>query len=117
MVLRMMVSKGEIWLANLNPSKRSNEMGKVRPIVIWQGDTLNHSDYPTVIVIPLSTQLIDDAEPIRMRIHRRDKLDRDSDVIVTQIRAIDKDRLIEKLGTLSSREVRKVRELFEEIVS
>jgi len=112
-----MVSKGEIWLANLNPSKRPNEMGKVRPVVIWQGDTLNQSDYPTVIIIPMSTQLIDDAEPIRMRIHRRESLDRDSDLIVTHIRAIDKDRLIEKLGTLSSREIRKARELFEEIVS
>ena len=117
MVLRMMVSKGEIWLANLNPSKRPNEMGKVRPVVIWQGNILNHSDYPTVIVIPLSTQLIDDAEPIRMRIRQRESLDRDSDLIVTQVRAIDKERLIGKLGMLSTREIRKVRELFEEIVN
>ncbi|MFW3326874.1 type II toxin-antitoxin system PemK/MazF family toxin, partial [Aliarcobacter butzleri] len=34
----MMVSKGEIWLANLNPSKKSNEMGKVRPVLVYQND-------------------------------------------------------------------------------
>lgn len=112
----MMVSKGEIWLANLNPTKRPNEMGKVRPVVIWQGNTLNHSEYATVIVIPMSTQLIDNAEPIRMRIQKREHLEKDSDVIVTQIRAIDKDRLIEKLGELSVQEIIKVWELFEEIV-
>lgn len=54
----MMVSKGEIWLANLNPSKKSNEMGKVRPVLVYQNDELNHSDYPTTIIIPLSTHFV-----------------------------------------------------------
>ena len=38
----MMVSRGEIWLANLNPTKKNNEMGKVRPVLIYQNDELNH---------------------------------------------------------------------------
>ena len=36
----MMVSRGEIWLANLNPTKKNNEMGKVRPVLIYQNDEL-----------------------------------------------------------------------------
>lgn len=90
----MMVSKGEIWLANLNPSKKSNEMGKVRPVLVYQNDELNHSDYPTTIIIPLSTHLVDDAEPIRMRINKKEKLKEDSDLVITHIRAIDNNRFI-----------------------
>ncbi|MGJ0366255.1 type II toxin-antitoxin system PemK/MazF family toxin [Aliarcobacter cryaerophilus] len=112
----MMVSKGEIWLANLNPSKKSNEMGKVRPVLVYQNDELNHSDYPTTIIIPLTTHLIDDAEPIRMRINKKEKLKEDSDLVITHIRAIDNNRFIEKLTMLNNVQMQKVKELFEEVI-
>lgn len=112
----MMVSKGEIWLANLNPSKKSNEMGKVRPVLVYQNDELNHSDYPTTIIIPLTTHLIDDAEPIRMRINKKEKLKEDSDLVITHIRAIDNNRFIEKLTMLNNVQMQKVKDLFEEII-
>ena len=113
----MMVSKGEIWLANLNPSKKSNEMGKVRPVLVYQNDELNHSDYPTtIIIIPLSTYLVDDAEPIRMRINKKEKLKEDSDLVITHIRAIDNNRFIEKLTVLNNVQMQKVKELFEEVI-
>ena len=110
-----MVSRGEIWLANLNPSKRDNEVAKIRPVLIFQNDDINHSEYPTTIIIPFSTSLIDDAEPIRMRLQKRDDLKHDSDLIVTQIRAIDNNRLMRKLSSLSPKEMQKVNELFDEI--
>lgn len=113
----MMVSKGEIWLVNLNPVKKNNEMGKIRPVVVYQNNELNHSDYPTTIVLPLTTSLIDDAQPIRMRIEKRDELRQNSDIVITQIRAIDNDRFIEKLGTLTEKELKKIKELFNEITS
>jgi mRNA interferase MazF len=112
----MMVSRSEIWLANLNPVKKSNEIGKVRPVLVYQSDELNHSDYPTTIIIPLSTKLVDDAEPIRMRINKKEKLKEDSDLVLTHIRAIDNNRFIEKLATLDIKQMQKVKELFEEIV-
>ncbi len=111
-----MVSKGEIWLANLNPSKKNNEVGKVRPVLVFQTNDLNESEYPTTITIPLTTSLIDDAEPIRLRILKRDKLLKDSDLILTQIRAIDNTRLIEKIATLSFSEYTKVKKLFHELI-
>ena len=112
----MIVSRGEIWLVNLNPTKKSNEMGKVRPVLVYQNDELNLSDYPTTIIIPLSTSLVDDAEPIRMRIEKRENLKEDSDLVITQIRAIDKERFIQKLGSLSSQELSKVKGLLDEIL-
>jgi mRNA interferase MazF len=84
-----MLYRGDIWLVNLNPMKKSNEMGKVRPAVIFQNNELNHNGYPTTIIIPLSTVLIDDAKPIRYRIEKRENLKEDSDIVLTQIRAID----------------------------
>lgn len=113
----MMVCRGEIWLVNLNPLKKKNEMGKIRPVLVYQNDELNRSDYPSTIVIPLSTSLVEDAEPIRMRVTKREKLEQDSDIVITQIRAIDNDRFIEKLTTLTKEEIQKVKELFEEITS
>lgn len=111
----MMVSRGEIWLVNLNPIKKNNEMGKIRPVLIYQNDELNHSDYPTTIVLPLSASLIDDAEPIRFRIDKRDNLKEDSDIVITQIRAIDNSRFIEKLSVLTNSELIKIKKLFDEI--
>jgi len=111
----MMVCRGEIWLINLNPIKKSNEMGKVRPALVYQNDELNHNDYPTTIIIPLSTSLIDDVKPIRYRIIKRDDLKENSDLVLTQIRAIDNDRFIKKLTTLSTKEMVTIKKLFDEI--
>ena len=112
----MTVSKGEIWLANLNPAKKSNEVGKVRPVLVLQTDELNRSDYPTTVILPLTTQLIDDAEPIRMRINKRERLENNSDIIITQIRAIDNARFIEQLASLTEKELNSVKKLFLEII-
>jgi mRNA interferase MazF len=112
----MMAYRGEIWIANLNPIKKSNEVGKVRPVLIFQNDELNRSEYPTTIILPLSTSLIDDAEPLRFRITKRDKLKKDSDILIAQIRSIDSSRLVEKVGELSKNEIEKVKELLDEIL-
>ena len=62
-------------------------------------------------------KLVDDAEPIRMRVNKKDKLNEDSDLVISQIRAIDNNRFIEKLTTLSNNQMQKVKELFDEVVN
>ena len=113
----MQLCRGDIYIANLNPAKKKNETGKIRPVLIYQNDELNKSDYPTTIVLPLSTHLIDDAQPLRYRITKRDNLKEDSDIVLTQIRAIDNDRLIEKIATISDSELKDIKKLFDEITS
>ncbi len=113
----MMASKGEIWVVDLNPQKRRNEVGKVRPAMIVQSDVLNHEGaYPNIIVMPLTTVLIDKAEPLRLRITRRGNLKKDSDLLIGQIRAIDRSRLIEKVETPDVGEMRTVRRFLDEIL-
>ena len=84
---------GEIWLANLNPTK-GTEPGKTRPVLILQNQTLLDIQHPSTLIIPLTTQLIDNAEPLRFRIQAQDKLEKDSDLLIDQLRAIDNARLL-----------------------
>lgn len=86
--------QGDIWLANLNPSKKT-EPGKIRPVLLVQSQFLLDTNHSTTIIIPLTTNLIDDAEPLRIRIAAEGRLQQDSDLLVDQIRAIDNSRLIE----------------------
>ena len=112
-----MVSRGDIWLVNFNPVKKSNEVGKIRPALILQNDELNHGDYPTTIIIPLSTFLIDDAEPLRYRIDAKDKLEKDSDLLIAQIRSVDNIRFIKKLTQLSNKELDYIKQLLDEVLT
>ena len=89
-----MRNHGEVWLANLNPG-RGSEPGKVRPVLILQNQALLDSDHPSTLIIPLTTNLIEDAEPLRLRISAQGGLDKDSDLLVDQLLAIDNKRLIE----------------------
>jgi len=112
-----MVSRGDIWLVNLNPVKKSNEVGKIRPALVLQNDELNHGDYPTTIIIPLTTSLINDAEPLRYRIDAKDELEKDSDLLVAQIRSIDNIRFIKKLTQLSNKELDYIKQLLDEVLT
>lgn len=87
-------TQGDIWLANLNPSKKT-EPGKIRPVLIIQSQFLLDVGHSTTIIIPLTTNLIEDAEPLRIRIHAEERLQHNSDLLIDQVRAIDNSRLIE----------------------
>ena len=87
-----MRNHGEIWLANLNPG-RGSEPGKIRPVLILQNQALLDADHPSTLIIPLTTNLIDDAEPLRLRVTAGEGLEKDSDLLVDQLRAIDNRRL------------------------
>ncbi len=84
---------GAVWLADLN-SRRGTEPGKTRPGLIIQNQALLDAGHPSTLIIPLTTRLIEDAEPLRLRLTARDRLDHDSDLLIDQIRAIDNQRLV-----------------------
>ncbi|HBA72638.1 MAG TPA: type II toxin-antitoxin system PemK/MazF family toxin [Geobacter sp.] len=89
-----MRNHGEIWLANLNPG-RGSEPGKIRPVLILQNQALLDAGHPSTLIIPLTTNLVDNAEPLRLRVVARGDLNKDSDLLVDQLRAIDNKRLID----------------------
>ena len=98
----MVLNKGDIVIVNLYP-KKGEEVGKIRPAVIISGDDEN-SILDTVILLPLSTDLIDDTFPYRVRISKREKLKQDSDILINQIRTLSKTRIKEKIAKLSNDE-------------
>jgi mRNA interferase MazF len=62
--------------------------------LILQNQDLLDADHPSTLVIPLTTNLVDDAEPLRLRVRAAGDLDRDSDLMIDQLRTIDNRRLI-----------------------
>jgi mRNA interferase MazF len=87
-----MLNRGEIWLANLDPP-RGTEPGKIRPVLIIQDQALLDAGHPSTLVIPLTTRIAEDAEPLRVRVPATGRLQRESDLLIDQLRAIDNRRL------------------------
>ena len=98
----MELNRGDIVIVNLYP-KKGDEVGKIRPAVIISDDDEN-AILDTVILMPLSTDLIDNMEPYRMRLPVRDGLKEDSDILINQIRSLSKTRIKEKVAKLTSLE-------------
>jgi len=95
----MTIERGEIWLANLDPTQGSEQAG-TRPIIIFQDSTLSKFT-TTIITIPLTTNLRRSALPTCLIISKgQGGLNQDSVALCHQIRVLDKTRLIKKLGKL-----------------
>lgn len=88
------IRRGSIWLANLNP-RHGTEAGKTRPVLVMQSQALLDAGHPLTIIIPLTTNLTENAEPLRIRVKARDSLKKDSDLLIDQVRAIGNTRLAE----------------------
>jgi mRNA interferase MazF len=86
------VRRGEVWVANLNP-RRGTETGKIRPVVIMQADELLEAGTPLVIVLPLTSRIAREVSRFRVLLPARDRLLRDSQVMVDQPRTLDRARL------------------------
>ena len=94
-----MANKYEVWIADLDP-RFGAEPGKKRPVVVVQSDLIN-GKINTTMICPITTKLIAAANILRLRLLKGEAgLSQDSDVLVSQIRAIDNNRFIHKLGSL-----------------
>lgn len=99
--------RGSIVLVNFNPQKKAEEISKVRPAVILS-DTMLNDTLDLVSVVAMTTNLIDDAEPLRVRITARDNLKSDSDAMLEQLRCVSKSRIGERVGQLNDVEMAKI---------
>jgi len=106
----MQVKSFEIWIADLNP-RIGTEPGKTRPVLVIQTNLLNKIPHPSTVVCPLTTHIQKESEILRVHIRKGiSNLNRDCDVMIDQIRAIDNQRLIKKIGELPDNLKDKVRE-------
>ena len=102
----MLRKQYEIWLANLNPHM-DTEPGKTRPVVIVQTDLLNDC-HPSTLICPITSQVNTQIDLLRVHI-KKGQLPLPSDILVDQIRAIDNQRLIQKVGKLNSQQIQKLK--------
>lgn len=98
----MQINQYDIWLADLNHTV-GTEPGKTGPVVIIQTDLLNATHLSTTIC-PVTTNVKPDVEILRVHL-KKDQLQKLSDILVDQIRAIDNNRLIKKLGKLNKQQI------------
>ena len=95
----MIVKRGDIFYADLSPVIGS-EQGGVRPVLIVQNDVGNKYS-PTVIAAAITSQINKAKMPTHIEISAQDYgLNKDSVILLEQIRTIDKRRLREKIGRL-----------------
>lgn len=103
----MLVKRGDIFYADLSPVVGS-EQGGVRPVLIVQNNIGNkHS--PTIICAAITSQINKAKLPTHIEIDR-DKyiLEKDSVILLEQVRTIDKRRLREKICKLEDELMKKV---------
>lgn len=95
--------RGEIYLADLSPTIGS-EQGGTRPVLVIQNNTGNRHSVTTIIAA--ITGKLKPELPTHVRIPRLVDLKDDSIVLLEQIRTIDKARLGNKVGSLTSDQMR-----------
>ena len=97
----MVISQGEVWWASLS-SPTGSEPGFRRPVVVVQGDPLNRSRLATVVCLPLTSNLQWAEAPGHVRLSARStNLPKDSVAKASQIVALDKVLLTDRVGKLS----------------
>ena len=103
----IVVKRGEIFYADLSPVIGS-EQGGIRPVIIIQNDIGNRYS-PTVIIAAITSQINKAKLPIHVEISSEEYgLNRDSVVLLEQIRTLDKRRLKEKIGHMTEADMKKV---------
>ena len=101
------IKRGYLYYADLSPVVGS-EQGGVRPVLIIQNDIGNKYS-PTVIVAAITSQINKAKLPTHIEISAHEYgLNKDSVILLEQIRTIDKKRLREKIGCLDKNMMLKV---------
>lgn len=95
--------QGEIWFANLNPIRGSEQAG-YRPMVIVSGNLLN-THLKVIICCPLTTQIKEYKGNVILTPDNENNLKEKSEILIFHIRSISKERMVRKIGTIKKDEL------------
>ena len=101
------MKQGEIWYADLEPAKGSEQAGK-RPVVIVSGTAMNIS-LQIVMVCPLTNVIKNIKGCVIINKNEINNLKKNSEVLVLQVRTISKIRLSKKIGNITSAEIQLIK--------
>ncbi len=96
----------EIYWADLNPVKGSEQSGK-RPVVVISGNTMNEH-LPIIIICPITSNVKSFSTCTKLQKSTLNNLKTDSEVITFQVRAVSQDRLDNKIGEISDTELQDI---------
>ena len=108
------MKQGEIWFAELNPIKGSEQAG-FRPVVIISGNALN--DFAHVLICcPLTTKIKNYHGNVILNPNNSNKLKETSEILTFHIRSLSKFRLKEKIGKITTKELEHVQKCLQDIM-
>jgi mRNA interferase MazF len=106
-VNKVEVKRGDIFFADLSPVVGS-EQGGVRPVLVVQNDVGNKYS-PTVIIAAITSQIEKAKLPTHVEVEAKEYgLEKDSVILLEQIRTIDKQRMQDKVTELDDRVMQRV---------
>ena len=109
------MKQGEIWFTDLNPVKGSEKSGS-RPVIILSGNLLNvHAQ--VVVCVPLTSQIKNYHGNLVLEPSPTNGLSSRSEVLTLHVRSISKDRLIERVGSVSKAELKQIHTTLSEILT
>jgi mRNA interferase MazF len=96
----MEIVRGHLYVIDFNPRVRTKP-GKLRPAVVVQSNIVNEAGYPSTIVIPTTTRLVNDPGILRLRIKKGEGgLARESDLLLAQLIAVANESFRREIGAL-----------------
>ncbi len=109
------MNQREIWYADLNPVKGSEQQG-YRPVVIISGNVVNKY-LKVVIVCPLTTKIKNYKGNVVLEPNAENGLSRKSEILIFHVRSVSKERLIKKTGTIKQTELDTLKEGLNDILT
>ena len=104
----MVINRFEVYLVNLDPTV-GKEIKKSRPCLVVSPDEMNHN-IQTVIIAPMTTK--GHTYPSRVPCRFKGK---NGQIVLDQLRAVDKLRLVRKLGRMDSKTSMLVLDVLQEL--
>ena len=96
----MEITRGHLYIVDFNPRVKTKP-GKLRPAVVIQSDLVNKAGYPSTIVIPTTTRLVENPGILRLRIRKgQGGLARESYLLLGQLIAVANESFRQEIGAL-----------------
>lgn len=108
------MKQAELWYADLNPVKGSEQAGR-RPVVVVSGNLMN-DHLNTVICCPLTSKIKNYHGNVVLQPNDRNKLKAPSEILTFHIRSVSKERFVKKIGNISKDELQQVMDTLQDIL-
>ena len=98
----MPFKRGHLYIIDFNPRIKTKP-GKLRPALVLQSDLVNEAEYPSTIVIPTTTRLVENPGMLRLHLKKgQGGVSRDCDLLLGQVIAVANESFRQEIGSLAN---------------